>query len=163
MSRRADEILILRRFSGYLRLHIPPLIYSPKASLLVQKKLLAFDGVRKVDIKKELGKISVHYDPIVVPEKGLLLAIDEVASPLLRHEEQESYERVVTDIERARQKRLMRKAVVAVILIYLLRIHWRLLTQRWLRDPVNHLPTLLAIATLIYIHRKHIKEVPSFD
>ena len=163
MDRRSDEILILRRFSGYLRFHIPPLIYSPKSSHLLQKKLLSLEGVRKVTIKKELGKLSVHYDAILVRERDVLVAIDEVSTRLLKRVDRESYEVVLSDAEKAHQRRLIRKAVVTVILVYLVRVHWRLISQQWVRDPVTHWPKLLAIATLLYIHRKHIREAPNFD
>lgn len=163
MDRRADEILILRRFPGYLRFHIPPLIYSAKAAHLIEKSLLAIEGVRRVMLKKEMGKVSVYFDAVMVPENQVFLKIDEVATPLLKRDQQESYEKVVAQIEDARRRRLIRKATVTVILAYLVKVHWRLVSRYWIRDPIRHWPKLASIGVLIYIHRKHIREAPNFD
>ena len=161
--RKADEILILRRFSGYLRLHIPALIYNPKASLLLEKELSAFDGVRKVNVKKEMGKLSLHYDSILTLESSLLLLIDRIATALLRSDRQESYEKVMAEVEKARQRRLVRKAAVTVIMIYLIKIHWKYIARQWVQDPIRHWPKLATIGVLLYVHRKHIQGALSFE
>lgn len=162
MGRQADEIVILRRFPGYLRLHVPPLIYSGKAAYLLERELLGADGVRKVSVKKELGKLSVHFDNVMTPEAAILLLIDRIATPLLREDQQGTYEKTLAEVEIAQKKRLARKVVVAVILAYLLKIHWRLITRRWIRDPVRYWAPLTTLAVLIYIHRKHIKGAVEF-
>ena len=140
-----------------MRVHIPPLIYSAKAGYLLEKELRALDGVRKISIKKELGKMSVHYDSVMASERHLFLAIDRVATPLIREDQQASYEKTLAEVESAQLKRLARKATVTVILAYLVNIHWRLISRKWMRDPITHWPKLASIGVLIYIHRKHIK------
>lgn len=163
MLRQANEILILRRFPGYSRFHIPALIYSAKASYLLEKGLSAIDGVRKVTIKKNIGKISVYYDTVLTPEGEIFLAMDRIATPLLKGDQQESYEKIMTDVEVARKRRLVRKIAVSAILIYLAKVHYHLMVRQWLKDPIRHAPKLASIAILIYIHRKHIKAAPNFE
>lgn len=163
MVRQANEIVILRRFPGYVRLHIPPLIYSGKAAYLLESELLTIDGIRKVAIKKELGKLSVHFDNVLVPESQVFLAINRIATPLLREDQQGVYEKTIVDVEAARRKRIARKIVVAVILTYLVKIHWRLVSRRWIRDPVRYWAPLMTLGVLIYIHRKQLKGAVDFD
>ena len=160
--RQADEILILRRFDGYVRLHIPPVLYSGKAASILEKGLRK-EGVRKVNITKNLGKVSVFYDTLAVLEKEILLIVDKLMTPLLKKDQQEFYEKTLVDMEQLRNRRLLRKAVVSVILIYLIRVHWRLISRSWIRDPVTHWPKLVSIGVLLYIHRKHIREAPNFE
>lgn len=155
--RSASEIVILRRFPGYLRLHIPPLIYTGKAAYLLEKALLAMDGIRKVSIQKQLGKLSIHFDEVLTQERAVLLVVNEVATPLLRGDEQPLYEKTLAEVENVERKLIARKVVVAAILAYLLKVHWRLLSRKWIQDPVAHWPKLVSIATILYIHRKHIK------
>lgn len=162
VGRAADEILILRRFSGYLRLHVPALVYSAKASYLLERALSAVDGVRKVGIKKELGKLSIYYDSILTPEREILLAVDLVATPLLKSDQQEVYEKTMVQVEDARRRMLARKAVVVVIVWYLVDIHWTLI-RRWVRNPIRHWPKLLTIVVLIYLHRKQLKGAVSLE
>ena len=163
MAQRAHEIAILRRVPGYARLHIPPLIYSGKAAFLLERELLAIDGVRRVTIKKELGKVSIHYDPVLADEREILLTVDRIATPLVREDQVENYHRTLKSVLTHRRKRLVGKAVVSVLLIYLVKLHWRLLTQRWLRNPLKYWAELGAIGALIYLHRKQIRGAPSLD
>lgn len=161
--RQADEILILRRFGGYLRLHIPALIYSGKAAYLLERGLTALEGVRKIAIKKETGKLSVYYDEVMAPESEILLAVDKVATPLLSSDHAEIYKKTMAEVESAERRRLMEHAVVAGVLVYLLKIHWRLITRYWLRNPIRYWPEILAIASLIYLHRRQIRGVVAVE
>lgn len=115
------------------------------------------DGIRKVSIQKEFGKLSIHFDEILTPERTVLLVVDGVATPLLRSDEQPQYEKTLAEVDMAERKRLARKVVVAAILAYLINVHWRLLSRKWIQDPVAHWPKLVSIAAILYIHRKHIK------
>ncbi|MBI4403772.1 MAG: hypothetical protein HY537_06410 [Deltaproteobacteria bacterium] len=159
MTKRSDEILILRRFPGYLRLHVPPLMYDAKASLLLQGELVKIEGVRKVDINKQGGRISVHYDVLVVKEGAILLEVNRIAAGLLKQEQQEAYEKIMKDVEAARVRTIANIAINSVVVAYLVKAHWMLIKHHWLRKPLKNLTPLSAIAVIIYLHRRQITEI----
>jgi len=155
-NRQADEILLLRRVPGYLRAHLPPLIYDAKAARVIDAELREVEGIRKVSINKQLGKVTIHYDTLVASERDLIFLIDRVITPLLQTAKQELYENTLRAVTTSETKRVVRKVVVVVILVYLVDLHWSLMGY-WLRTPVKSWAKLATVGAMIYMHRNHIK------
>lgn len=153
----SHEILILRRFGGYLRLHIPPVIYSPKIASQLQTALKNIKGVRRVFVKHNLGRVSVHYDKIFTSEKELLLLIDRIASPALDQSKHSLYEKTFSRSKREKRVRQIEKTVTWVTVAYLIRVHWMVARGHWFRRPLKNWLPWLSIIAAIYLHKRSLK------
>lgn len=158
MNKHGHEILILRRMPGYLRLHIPPLVYDAKAGYLLNRELSKVVGVRKIRLKPEAARLSIHYDELAVKESTLLLKIDRIASGLLKAEQQSLFERTIANVARASRRKVASIIVNAVIIVYLIKAHWMLARHHWFRRPAKNWWPLTVIGMIIYLHRRQIKE-----
>ena len=156
------EILVLRRASGYVRLHIPPLLYVRSLALQLERSLMGIKGVRQVRIHPALARLSVFYDPWIATDRPILLEIDRLATPLLSRMEPEKFELALQEQRRARLERLGGKAVQGVYLAALVGVH-AYMFRRWLLYPLRYWWAWGLIGFAIYTHRRQIRNIPQLS
>lgn len=159
MSPPPREILVLKRATGYLRLHVPPLLYAPVLGVRLPKALTQLPGVRKVVFSRKRARISVFYDPWVTDDRPMLLEVDRQASPLLERMETEPFQEKLQEHRSERLQAIGRKATRSAYSAAVLYLHLYLL-RRWMRYPVRYWWAWGLIAYGVYTHKKPIKQIP---
>jgi hypothetical protein len=156
------QLLILRRDAGYLRMHVPPLLYAPALQGKLEKELLAMAGVRKVLCDRHQARLAVFYDQHLVRDVPLMRAVKAVAEPYLGRMEPAPFAAALAEQQEARRERLQGKAVQGAYLGLLSWAHWHVL--RWaLRHPANAWWAWALLAFAIYTHRRQIRRIPELS
>jgi hypothetical protein len=156
------EILVLRRTSGYLRLHVPPLLYVPTLATKLQKGLLALRGVRRVTIDRHRARLSVFYDPWLTEDRAALLEIDRQATGLLDRSEPGEFQAAWLEQDEARRERIQRKLANGAYTGAIVFVHGYVL-RGWIRDPVRHWWAWGLVGWGLWTHRRQIKQIPDLS
>lgn len=153
------ELLVLRRDRGYLRLHVPPLLYMASLPSRLENALRQIPGVRRVSADRHRARLSVFYDGWVTDDRPILLAIDEVARPSMGRMTPEAFDHALGEQDEARRERLAGKAVQGGYLGLLGWAHWHVL--RWaMRNPVEAWWVWALVGFGAYTHRRQIRRIP---
>lgn len=153
------ELLVLRRDRGYVRLHVPPLLYAAALASKLEKLLQALPGVRRVSCDRHAARISVFYDPWTTDDRPILVAIDTTARPVVGRMTPEAFELALGEQDEARRERIVGKATQGGYLALLGWAHWHVL--RWaLRNPVAAWWVWALLAFALYTHRRQIRRIP---
>lgn len=155
----AREILIFRRGSGYLRLHVPPLLYVRSLALTLDRALRSIEGVRKVVIDPTRSRLSIFYDPWVATDRKLLLEIDRLATPLLSRMEPAQFALALREQALERNERLGGKAMQGIYLTALAGVHFYLL-RSWVFSPLRYWWAWGLVGFGVYTHRRQIRAIP---
>jgi hypothetical protein len=159
---RARQLLVLRRDPGYLRLHVPPLLYAPALLGKLQQALWARPGVLRVVCDRHQARLSVSYDRQLTHDVPLLRAVREVAGPYLERMAPEPFMEALAEQQQARRERLQGKAVQGAYLGLVGWAHWHVL--RWaVRRPVDAWWAWALLAFAIYTHRRQIRRIPELS
>lgn len=156
------EILVLRRASGYLRVHVPPLLYAPALGTKLDKALRALPGVRRVNIDRNRARLSVFYDPWIADDRAALLEIDRHATPLVGRMEPAPFAAALTEQERARREYLRNKLMNAAYTGAIVYVHWYVL-RRWVRTPGRHWWAWGLVGFGVWMHRRQIRQIPTLS
>ncbi|MFZ5477582.1 MAG: hypothetical protein ACOZNI_12470 [Myxococcota bacterium] len=153
------EILVLKRASGYLRLHLPPLLYVPALATKLERALIALRGVRRVVVDRARARLSVYYDPWLTDDRAALLEIDRQATPQLARMEPETFTAALVEQRKARRERIVHRLAQAAYLGALVWAHaWAL--GHWIADPLRHWWAWLLVGFGIWTHRRQIAAIP---
>jgi hypothetical protein len=153
------ELLVLRRDRGYLRVHVPPLLYTPSLPSKLEKALSGLAGVRRVAADRHAARLSVFYDPWLTDDRPLLVAVDAAARPSLGKMTPEAFDAALGEQDEARRERLVGKAAQGGYLALLGWAHWHVL--RWaLRNPVGAWWVWALLGFGVYTHRRQIRQIP---
>jgi cation transport ATPase len=156
------RLLVLRRDAGYLRLHVPPLLYAPALQSKLEKALHALPGVRRVSCDRHRARVSVFYDRHVTRDVPLMRTVKTVADPYLERMEPEPFAVAMAEQHEARRERLQGKAAQGAYLGLLGWAHWHVL--RWaVRNPVGAWWAWALLAFAIYTHRRQIRRIPELS
>ncbi|MES2642467.1 MAG: hypothetical protein V4850_23490 [Myxococcota bacterium] len=156
------EILVLRREAGYLRLHIPPLLYVAALATRLEKALLALKGVRRVVVDRTRARLSVFYDPWLTDDRPALLEVDRQATPQVPKMEILPFRDALAEQEKARRERLFGKVVQAAYLLALVWIHlW--VIRSWLRAPLRYWWGWGLLGFGVWTHRRQIRAIPQLS
>jgi hypothetical protein len=156
------EILVLVRRSGYLRLHVPPLLYAPALAPKLEKALLGLCGVRRVVADRNRARLSVYYDPWIADDRAALLEVDRLATPLVARMEPAAFDAAMVEQDAARRERLRGKAVQAAYTGALVFVHWYVL-RGWVRDPVRHWWAWGLVGFGVWTHRRQLARIPNLQ
>jgi hypothetical protein len=156
------QILVLVRRSGYLRVHVPPLLYAPALGSKLGAALRAIPGVRRVVVDRNRARVSVFYDRARTDDRPALVAIDGLATPLVDRMEPAAFETALVDQEAARRERLQGKLVQAAYTGALVFVHWYVL-RGWIRDPVRHWWAWGLLGFGVWTHRRQIQKIPDLS
>jgi hypothetical protein len=150
------EILVLKRSAGYLRLHLPPLLYSPALATRLNRSLLALRGVRRVSTDRNLARLSVYYDPWLTDDRPILLEIDRQGTPLLQKSTPEAFTTALVEQRSARRAELAERGARVAYLGLLAWVHvW--VFRAALRRPLRLWWVWALLAFGIWTHRRQIK------
>lgn len=150
------EILMLKRARGYLRLHLPPLLYAPALATRLTRALLSIRGVRRVDADRERARLSVYYDPWLTDDRPLLLEVDRLGTPLLDRMESEAFTTALVEQRTLRRKQLLERGVRVTYTGLLVWVHWWVIRAA-LRNPLRLWWVWALLATAIWMHRRQIR------
>lgn len=159
---RPRELLILRRDAGYVRVHVPPLLYVPSLAKRLELALTDLPGVRRVVADRHRARISVWFDPEIQGDRALLVAIRDGAEPLMGRMDRDAFELAFAEQAVARRERLTGKAAQAAYLGLLTYAHLHVL--RWaIRRPATAWWAWALLGFAIYTHRRQIRRIPSLQ
>ena len=152
------EILVMKRAVGYLRLHLPPLLYAPALAIKLEKALLALRGVRRVNVDRQRARLSVFYDPWLTDDRPALLLIDAQATPLLGRMDEATFTTTLVEQRDARRAELAERGARVVYLGLLGWVHvW--VFRAALRNPVRFWWVWALVGFGVWTHRRQIKTV----
>lgn len=155
---RARELLILRRDAGYVRVHVPPLLYVPSLAARLHAALSEIPGVRRIAADRHRARLSVWYDPEIQSDRPILSAIHVGADPLMSRMDADAFEVAFAKQAAARRERLTGKAAQGVYLGLLTYAHVHVL--RWaIRRPATAWWAWALLGFAIYTHRRQIQRV----
>jgi hypothetical protein len=152
------EILVMKRSSGYLRLHLPPLLYVPALASTLEKALVRLPGVRRVEANRSLARISIFYDPWLTDDRPALLEIDRQATPLLDRMDPEAFTTALVEQRDKRRMDLAERGVRVGYLGLLLYVHYWVIRAA-LRNPFRLWWVWLLVALAVWIHRNEIRKI----
>lgn len=156
------DIVLLRRGRGYVRLHVPPLLYVRSLSPQLQKALLALKGVRKVTVNVDLARFSVFYDPWITDDRPILLEIDRLATPLLPRMDPQQFQLALREQRRARLMRVGGKVGKGAYFVAIVGVHaW--MFKYWVRRPLRYWWVWALVGAGVYIHRQQIRAIPKLS
>jgi hypothetical protein len=148
----------MKRTSGYLRLHLPPLLYVPALGSRLERALLGLRGVRRVTIDRQRARLSVYYDPWLTDDRPTLVEIDRQASPVVDRMTAEDFSTSLVDRRNLRRSELAERGARIVYLGLLVWVHLFILRAA-LRDPIRFWWVWALVGFGIGIHRRQIKAV----
>ncbi len=150
------EILVTKRTRGYLRLHLPPLLYAPALALKLERALRALPGIRRVNIDREGARLSVFYDPIVTSDRPALLVIDAQATPLLDRMDAASFATTLVEQRDARRAALAERGARVVYLGLLGWVHvW--VFRSAIRNPIRYWWVWALVGFGVWTHRRQLR------
>lgn len=150
------EILVLKRVVGYLRVHLPPLLYAPVLAIKLEKGLLALRGVRRVNIDRQRARLSVFYDPWLTDDRPALLLIDTYGTPLLDRMDASTFRAALVDQRDARRAEWSERGARVVYLGLLGWVHvW--VFRAALRDPFRFWWVWALVGFGVWTHRRQIR------
>ncbi len=156
------ELLVLRRDRGYLRMHVPPLLYAPALAPKLETALFAVDGVRRVDSDRRRARLSVFYDRFAVEDRRLIEIVQRGSTPFLGRMAPDKFTAALVEQDDARRERLQGKAAQGAYLGLLGWAHWHVL--RWaIRDPTGAWWVWALIGFGLYTHRRQIRRIPELS
>ena len=93
----ASQIVLRHRDQGHLRFDLPERLSSPQLSELLRQGLLDLDGVYRVDLGGQRGKLSVRFHPEFCSFEQLIRKLHEIVLKLSKHVA-DSASRVMTTV-----------------------------------------------------------------
>ncbi len=156
------ELLVLRRDRGYLRMHVPPLLYSPSLAGKLKATLGAVPGVRRVDADRHRARLAVFYDAFQADDRALIEAVRKAATPVIGRMERPAFDVALAEQAEARRDVIQAKAVQGAYLGLLGYAHWHVL--RWaVRDPTGAWWVWALVGFGVYTHRDQIRRIPELS
>lgn len=153
------ELLVLRRDRGYIRFHLPPLLYTASLAPKLEKTVGALPGVRRVVADRHQARLSVFYDRWLTDDRPILLAVRAAAAPSIERMTRPEFDTALATQDEARRERLAGKAAQGAYLGLLGWAHWHVLRFA-IRDPITAWWVWALIGFGLYTHRRQIRRIP---
>lgn len=172
-------IAVRHKEPGHLRLELPARLFDPAALTHLDAGLRERLGVYRVSFEAADRRMSIRYEPqqcsqqdVARQLRGLLDTLPpESASPAapaaaplpgakLVGDAGKWAERFMGGTIKSRLDPVMKGALTEkatlnflndVLMFYLIKVHWELITKRWMRDPVKHADAWLTTFYLIFL------------
>lgn len=173
------SVEVLHRESGYLRLRFPPQWRTAAVGATLEDGLKTLAGVRRVTWLTAEGRLAVRFDPHACTHadvarciKTLLAGLSQPAampaapapstdSPpaSLASRLDELRERLVGAtparfrpiVESATTEKAIINFFNDVLAFYLIKVHWELIVDRWIKDPVKYGNAWLTVFYLVFL------------
>jgi hypothetical protein len=182
-------ITVRHKEPGHLRLELPPRLFDPAAREHLDTGLRERLGVYRVTFEPKGRRLSIRYEPQQcsqqavarqlrdlldsLPAERAPAAAPVVAAPLpgteLFSAAGKWADRFTGGSFKSRLAPVMNGALTEkasinflndVLMFYLVKVHWDLITKRWMKDPVKHADAWLTTFYLIFLlirYRKSAK------
>lgn len=172
-------IVVRHKEPGHLRLELPPRLFDPAAQTHIEAGLRERTGVYRVLFEAEGRRLSIHFDagqcgPAEVGKqlRGLLDTLPPESAPAaapvaaalpgakLIGDAGKWAERFVGGTIKSRLDPIMKGALTEkatinflndVLMFYLIKVHWDLITKRWMKEPLKHADAWLTTFYLIFL------------
>jgi hypothetical protein len=152
------EILVLKRATGYLRLHLPPLLYAPALAIKLERALLRLRGVRRVDADRHRARLSVYYDPWLTDDRPILHEIDRQGTPLMEKMQPEAFTTALVEQRSVRRAELAERGTRVAYLGLLGWVHvW--VFRAAIRHPIRLWWVWALLGFGIWTHRRQIRSI----
>jgi hypothetical protein len=176
-SRLARQIEVRQRTPECLRLHFPARLAAGRAAFVAA--LRDTPGVLRVDVEATPGgaaEFAIRCTPATCTHADLARAVKTALLQLpegaLREARPASHtpagmralpERLAMLWRGALSEQAALNFLNDILAFYLIKVHWDLITRRWLRQPLQHANAWLAVFYLIFLlirFRKRISKKP---
>lgn len=175
----ASAIEVLERSPGYLRLRLPPALRQPAAGAAIEQSLAALPGVQRVTLLTAEGRLAVRFDPraashaaIAVRLKSLLAELPQAETPAAAPASStaapaqgfaerlgEMREKLILAaperfrplVESATTEKAVTNFFNDIVAFYLIKVHWDLIVNRWIKDPVKYGNAWLTVFYLVFL------------
>jgi len=173
-------IAVRHKEPGHLRLELPARLFDPAARAHLEAGLRERAGVYRVSFETEGRRLSVHFEPgqcsladvgrqlrgllDTLPPESPAAATATTAAPLpgaqLLSDAGKWADRFMGGTIKSRLDPVMKGALTEkatlnflndVLMFYLIKVHWELITKRWMKDPVKHADAWLTTFYLIFL------------
>ena len=150
-----NEIMIIYRNPGRLKVFLPPLLYAGSAAPLLTDSLKQIDPGATLEFDDSLATVIIVYDQKAVSETSLFLCIDTIMTPLLAKSDDETVSRTLKQQKKVRLKRVVYHAAVWVTTGYLVYVHLHVV-YHWIRRPLRHWAQIGATLFAIWVHKASV-------
>jgi hypothetical protein len=172
-------ILVRHKEPGHLRLELPPRLTDPAAQAHLDAGLRERSGIYRVGFEPEGRRLSIHFEPgqctladVGRQLRGLLDTLPPESSPAsspapaplpgaeLLGQARKWAERFMGGSIQSRLDPIMKGALTEkasinflndVLMFYLVKVHWDLITKRWMKEPLKHADAWLTTFYLIFL------------
>lgn len=173
-------IAVRHKEPGHLRLELPPRLLDPAAREHLDAGLRERLGVYRVSFEAGERRMSIRYEPHQcsqqdvarqlrslldsLPPESPAAATAATAAPLpgakLIGDAGKWADRFLGGTIKSRLDPVMKGALTEkatlnflndVLMFYLIKVHWDLITKRWMKDPVKHADAWLTTFYLIFL------------
>lgn len=174
-------ITVRHKEPGRLRLELPPRLFDPAAKGHLESGLRTRAGIYRVVFEPEGCRLSLHFDPgqcsladvgrqlrslldTLPPESAPSPATAPASSPLpgakLIVDAGKWAERFVGGSIKARLDPVLKGALTEkasinflndVLMFYLVKVHWDLITKRWMKEPLKYADAWLTTFYLVFL------------
>ena len=177
----ARAVVVRHKAPDNLRLELPPRLFDPAARAHLEAGLRARAGVYRVVFEPEGRRLSIHFDPgqcsladVARCLRGLLDNLPAASEPAaatttepaplpgaeLFGQARQWAERFLGGTLKSRVEPIVKGALTEkasinflndVLMFYLVKVHWDLITKRWMKDPVKHADAWLTTFYLVFL------------
>jgi hypothetical protein len=175
----ARAIVVRHKEAGHLRFELPPRLLDPAAREHLDVGLRERIGVYRVTFEPAARRLSIHFEPgqcsLADVGRQLRSLLDTLppesvpsaapaAAPLpgtqLLSDAGRWADRFLGGTIRSRLDPVMKGALTEkasinflndVLMFYLIKIHWDLITKRWMKEPLKHADAWLTTFYLIFL------------
>lgn len=174
------QVIVRHREAGHLRLQLPAVFSRPAVQSVLADGLRTLHGVYRTDFSAMTGGVvlSLHYEPLACHEVRLIRALPALLGAALAAQDAAEMETLPTgQVSAFRSTVLMLESLIPeaiasrllplfrqslseqailnflndMVAFYLVRVHWDLITQRWLRQPLQFRKAWMAVFYLIFL------------
>jgi len=168
----AHSIEVLHRETGYLRLRLPPAWRSAAVGAALDEGLRALPGVLRISWLTVEGKLAIRFDPqrlnhadlarrltALLAERPAAPAEPAEPAPTLAERLEDLRAKLIAAtpkrfqslVESATTDKALTNFLNDVVAFYLIKVHWDLIVERWLKDPVKYANAWLTVFYLVYL------------
>jgi len=181
------SVVVRHKEPGHLRLELPPRLFDPGARAHLEAGLRDRVGVYRVVFEPEGRRLSIHFDPgqcsladVACRLRGLLDNLPAASEPAaatatgpaplpgarLFGQARQWAERFLGGTLKSRIEPIMTGALTEkatinflndVLMFYLVKVHWDLITKRWMKDPIKHADAWLTTFYLVFLLMRYRK------
>jgi hypothetical protein len=175
----ASSIQVLQRDSGYLRLQLPASLRSVAIGAALESSLKSLPGVQRSTWLTAEGKLAIRFDSAIATHADVARRVKAVLSQQPQSETAEAASEATAAEANpslgARAEALREKLISAaparfrplvdsattekaitnftndIVVFYLIKTHWDLITKFWLKDPVKYGNAWLTVFYLVFL------------